>query len=444
MNSNPQLVSHSSSGYPGNQYGGVSIQQVQAQHAEQQTQQWPLNSENMMWEPNISGGKPISMERHDVVHQQYNQSDQSNDPGDQYALSNRVELNSRIKTMILNKHQHVGDRKHEDEQQSQHDGENKTGHFLWYSHHHRPPDLLGDGGGVPFLPPTRLTPPANSISDKSKQESYRTANTKVLPQKKYDTAEHSRRGNTEFLHCTREIAKKDGDILSNEREILNGTTLKGNLDKRNRVASNGMIINQPHPIRIGVEKQTDLISSLSENPNGTYFNQHIATDLRSLHHVVTKNQPEKVVLNTYNQKRECSPSEPSNVNLFNGSLIKQDKIQNEGTIGVAKMEQKSSMSTIDDQKPSLLVNGAERLDATRFNGNLTNAAKLSSDVLGNKTEKIGSSTQNHKSNEELKPKVTGTEIPCCSCFPPDRFPPEPGSYYTHLGRLRCHNILENV
>lgn len=26
-----------------------------------------------------------------------------------------------------------------------------------------------------------------------------------------------------------------------------------------------------------------------------------------------------------------------------------------------------------------------------------------------------------------------TEIPSCQCFPSDQCPPEPGSYYTHLG-----------
>lgn len=26
-----------------------------------------------------------------------------------------------------------------------------------------------------------------------------------------------------------------------------------------------------------------------------------------------------------------------------------------------------------------------------------------------------------------------TEVPECDCFPSDKFPPEPGSYYTHLG-----------
>lgn len=26
-----------------------------------------------------------------------------------------------------------------------------------------------------------------------------------------------------------------------------------------------------------------------------------------------------------------------------------------------------------------------------------------------------------------------TEVPDCKCFPSDKLPPEPGSYYTHLG-----------
>lgn len=37
-----------------------------------------------------------------------------------------------------------------------------------------------------------------------------------------------------------------------------------------------------------------------------------------------------------------------------------------------------------------------------------------------------------------------TEVPDCNCFPADKNPPEPGSYYTHLGKLDFLNCLFNV
>lgn len=36
-----------------------------------------------------------------------------------------------------------------------------------------------------------------------------------------------------------------------------------------------------------------------------------------------------------------------------------------------------------------------------------------------------------------------TEIPDCDCFPPDKLPPEPGSYYTHLGTAASLADLRN-
>lgn len=37
-----------------------------------------------------------------------------------------------------------------------------------------------------------------------------------------------------------------------------------------------------------------------------------------------------------------------------------------------------------------------------------------------------------------------TEVPDCNCFPADKNPPEPGSYYTHLGKCDSLNLLTSV
>ena len=50
----------------------------------------------------------------------------------EFSQADRVNLNTRIKTMILSKQQveESADEKKAEQQ-------NATGHFLWYSHHHR-------------------------------------------------------------------------------------------------------------------------------------------------------------------------------------------------------------------------------------------------------------------------------------------------------------------
>nr|XP_022919223.1 DNA N6-methyl adenine demethylase isoform X1 [Onthophagus taurus] len=143
VSSSPQLASHNSSGYPGNQFSGDT------QSIQHQTQEWPLGAENMMWEPHIQQhhsqdpGKMHSQTDHE-------QSENLNDHYSSAQANNRVELNSRIKTMILNK-QITGERKVGEEAQMG-DTENKsTGHFLWYSHHRHLPYIMDDGGGVPYL-----------------------------------------------------------------------------------------------------------------------------------------------------------------------------------------------------------------------------------------------------------------------------------------------------
>ncbi|KRT84335.1 hypothetical protein AMK59_2101, partial [Oryctes borbonicus] len=425
VNSNPQLVSHSSSGYPGSQYGGGNMQQTQPPRPqpEQQTQQWPVSSENMMWEPNIaSGGKPISMEQHDIVQQQYNHSDHPNEPGDQYSQANRVELNSRIKTMILNKHHSIiGDRKHEEDQQQQqqsqqqqqqqHDSENKTGHFLWYSHHHRPPDILGDGGGVPFLPRTpHVIPPTDNI-DKSRQESYRTVNTKTLPQKSCETTVNQK--SNELSHCPREISKKVSDILQTGRERLNGMHFNKNL------------INQLENRGINVDNQTP-----------TYFNGALGGSHQLL-------RPPSAIDHKQNQHLRTQKDKPINPPVFSGNYtISHNQVPVQPITSVVGSLQHPNVK-IEPQTPTAPANGADKFNGIHLNGSLINHVKVQNGITENQDVKNRLNMEQQKSPEDVKPtsKISGTEIPCCTCFPPDRLPPEPGSYYTHLG---CSSSLVNL
>lgn len=136
VNSHPQLVSHNSSGYPGDQYSGRNDNNTQYMlwepQQQQQQQQQTQNTE--------SAKTDDSNNRREYEQQQQQHPHETKPPDQTDEQYNRVNINSRIKTMILNKQQSI------DNKDAQHD-EHKTGHFLWYSHH-RHPYILDDGGGL--------------------------------------------------------------------------------------------------------------------------------------------------------------------------------------------------------------------------------------------------------------------------------------------------------
>ncbi|KAJ8670320.1 hypothetical protein QAD02_001579 [Eretmocerus hayati] len=58
------------------------------------------------------------------------------------------------------------------------------------------------------------------------------------------------------------------------------------------------------------------------------------------------------------------------------------------------------------------------------------------------TPRTGNSTKSQEHLEKLKNNVR-TEVPDCDCFTADKCPPEPGSYYTHLGAAACLSDLRS-
>ncbi|XP_050306862.1 DNA N6-methyl adenine demethylase isoform X2 [Anthonomus grandis grandis] len=153
--SSPQVVSHNSSGYPGNeQYSGQQQQQWQQQQPQEQ----------MMWEQHQDTTSKMdqqhSYQQH-VEHQDQNNhymSQQQNDhsehtsptkmksdgPQKTFSQADKVNLNTRIKTMILNKQQ--SDVKMEQSMKNVEQNQ-PTGHFLWFSHHHHLDKGLSVDGG---------------------------------------------------------------------------------------------------------------------------------------------------------------------------------------------------------------------------------------------------------------------------------------------------------
>lgn len=120
VNSSPQLVSLSSSGCPGSsQYSGNTNEQQQQSWEQEVSQRQPPDN-HLVWE----------------------QQGENSEVGETSQQSDRVNLNTRLKTMILNKQQNIENKMDENQKLEQ----NQTGHFLSCSHHHRLDRLGGDGG----------------------------------------------------------------------------------------------------------------------------------------------------------------------------------------------------------------------------------------------------------------------------------------------------------
>ncbi|CAH1127876.1 unnamed protein product [Ceutorhynchus assimilis] len=151
--SSPQVVSHNSSGYPGSeQFSG------QPQNNQSQWQQ----DDHQLWERN--DGNKIEYQHQQNEQHYMQQSDRTSSPIDSpqktFSQADKVNLNTRIKTMILNKHQQNDASKIEQEMKEQQQNQQNTGHFLWYSHHHHlDPSLSVDGG-----------PPKNQQQSKNTQK----------------------------------------------------------------------------------------------------------------------------------------------------------------------------------------------------------------------------------------------------------------------------------
>lgn len=157
VNSNPQLASLNSSGCPGStQYSGNNEHLQQQQTWEQVSQH---RDNQLVWEHHAQNNKELV--QNDYEQQQQEQKNYENEctndtkdvivtPNQQteshFSQADRVNLNTRLKTMILNKQQQMENKPAESQESEQ----GQTGHFLLYSHHRHPSSLDDDGGGNIF------------------------------------------------------------------------------------------------------------------------------------------------------------------------------------------------------------------------------------------------------------------------------------------------------
>jgi hypothetical protein len=126
VNSSPQLASHSSSGYPGSgQYSGTSHEQM-----------WQTDEGQIIWERPHDDGLTGKVDQHFDNQfavqddQKAAQNEAQTNVTSEFSQADRVNLNTRIKTMILSKQQ-----MEESSDEKKMEQQNNTGHFLWWLHY---------------------------------------------------------------------------------------------------------------------------------------------------------------------------------------------------------------------------------------------------------------------------------------------------------------------
>lgn len=67
---------------------------------------------------------------------------------------------------------------------------------------------------------------------------------------------------------------------------------------------------------------------------------------------------------------------------------------------------------------------------------------MESKPQASKSSSSSSSRSKKQAQKENTERNNRPEVPDCDCFPSDKKPPEPGSYYTHLGK-GCFSCTNN-
>ncbi|KAJ8966705.1 hypothetical protein NQ314_003355 [Rhamnusium bicolor] len=356
-NSSPQLVSHNSSGYPGqDQYGG-------------QSHQWQ-NEGQIIWEQQVKM-EPNYDHQQEQQNHQYMQQDANvnNSPSKMdpmhnevqsvktFSQADKVNLNTRIKTMILNKQQ---ENKIEESKPVE---QNTTGHFLWYSHHHHLSKSLSVDGGSQNLnldlddKTNRKFHQANHnlghITHKG-IEGYRNKN---MPQESYQMQyERSIGNNTRirdyYIHNQRYVNKSD---MQKQPEIppriIQNVPIKQELHFLNKFAQNVKAetqdneYNMCHNMLIKQERLTNLCSPLqdykkpipigvitnfppvSKNyPNQNQLPQNLSTNNDCKSYLITREQKPVFNNSRNNNINYQSPQISSNVNHLKNKYPLDQKV----------------------------------------------------------------------------------------------------------------------
>lgn len=441
VSSSPQLASHTSSGYPGGQYSGQNQQQItnnDQQHWEQKNYEYMqiVNHNNGMNSPqnnqymnqhqmNVSPNKMANemqqqhqqqqqqhqqpmpspqsyMNQHQINQSPNRQSNEMSLPSPQnnhmmhqmnqspnrlshhqqpnqenpFSQQDRVNLNSRIKTMILNKQQSIDNKMDEE---AKDENNSSTGHFLSYSHHRRL-NYFNDGGGFPNFNPSQNGSAIENMMKFASDENYTKWN------------------NNSKMSNNKPFSYSDNSSLG-----------------KNNISNMKMENYSPH----------------NEN--------HIPKEESQL--------PPQTIIKTEPVSQECKADLPTEQESQQTIKLEPGLIKNEtetyifeGNGGPAAIEASGGSwccrkggtepPTSDHLKDGTCI-GLQTQDEILEDKSSDKKLQNQSEI---KSEKPNPNKEYIDNIEKLKNNIK-TEIPDCNCFPPDKNPPEPGSYYTHLGKL---------
>lgn len=388
--SSPQVVSHSSSGYPGNeQYSG--------QHTEWQDPE----PDQMMWDrqqhPHQIHERKIEQQHYQQQveqqnnHTQYMQTVEHSESGvsskmhsesgqKPFSQADKVNLNTRIKTMILNKQQNDGKM---DQEMKGADQNQSTGHFLWYSHHHHLDPIGVDGG------------PQNNIPG-------------------YDTV----------------LSSNTQGFAQNNVKWTNYSNLKTDNEL---------------PLQLSQREK-----NYSRSQLWPLANMQLAAKKKFY---TTERMSEKVTVSSIYERTICTTPQSPSISSACSPHAQQSDAQNTSPIE-PKAHQLISDGCLDlrsrhEQTLQSRQWACEESGdfAKNYPSDSVEAARQSTLFAPPDPTKTWLHDKRKPPNSEPKkpekwsPKIVGEEVPQCHCFPQNQSPPEPGTYYTHLG---CANSLHTL
>ncbi|XP_048520758.1 DNA N6-methyl adenine demethylase isoform X3 [Dendroctonus ponderosae] len=391
--SSPQVVSHSSSGYPGNeQYSGQHTEwqdpepdqmmwdrqqhphqlherKIEQQHYQQQVEQQNNHTQYMQTVEHSEGGAPSKM---------LSEGGQKT-----FSQADKVNLNTRIKTMILNKQQNDGKM---DQEMKSADQNQSTGHFLWYSHHHHLDPIGVDGG------------PQNNIPG------YDT----VLPSNTQGFAQN----NVKWTNYSK--LKTDNELplrLSWREEHYTRSQL-------------WPLENMP----LAAKDKFYITEKTSEKAT-----------ISSIHERTTCRTPQSPSISS-----ACSPR-AQQCDAQNTSPVepKTDQLISDGCLDLRSRHEQTLYSRRWEESGDVEKNcPSDGVQAAR-QSTLFAPPERTKIWLHDKRKSPHSvdSADKSKKTDRWSPKILGEEIPQCHCFPQNQSPPEPGTFYTHLG---CANSLQTL
>ncbi|KAF7268000.1 hypothetical protein GWI33_018801 [Rhynchophorus ferrugineus] len=414
--SSPQVISHNSSGYPGNeQYSGHNQQQWQdhqviwdrqhQQHQQQQQQQHQQQHQQQLADTKLEQNyqqqdQHGSQERY-MHHQHQHQIPDNPSPNKMqsdnvqktFSQADKVNLNTRIKTMILNKQQNDAKMEQDVKPVEQN---NATGHFLWYSHHHHLDPLGVDGGPHKNNLPNGDDFYQNNVSH----------NTQSLAQNNVKFHDNVRLQYNDYT--LKDVSERSNNIYDNSKKLVEGDR---------SYATMTSVQNNPAMLGYESNKYYNYDQSLRTDISGSGVGYNKIEPFR---HHPTGSEPATGRIKQEEVPHHQSPFE----------TITRSPVDNKDKIVDASRTLGHMFASPERTKTWLME---KKKDKTPLSSPLN---KLYSPDSSDNLIKL-------KSQEKVdrSPPKMGEEIPHCQCFPPDQSPPEPGTYYTHLG---CANNLRTL